>query len=294
MLKKLLKKIYFRFIFKSKRISGEKEWQYNYRKDVLKYYNKGHNKELTIEEKNVINYLKKNIIHYFPYKFQYNYNPDEIEVLYDLEKDLRYVLHEKKKLYFKRCWNEERIKKAYNFLLIEQDKDSPHLYLKDTFTVNYNDTVMDVGSAEGKFALSIIEKVKKMYLFESDGEWIEPLFATFQPWENKVEIVNKFVSNSMNENSIKLDNFFKENVTFIKADVEGAEIEMLKGAKTILINDKPKIVVCTYHNKDDANQIESLLRDYSYNVTSSRGFMIFLDDMRPPYLRKGLIRAEKL
>lgn len=46
--------------------------------------------------------------------------------------------------------------------------------------------IADIGSAEGNFSLSNIENVKKVYLFESDKEWIEALEATFRPWRDKV------------------------------------------------------------------------------------------------------------
>ena len=55
-------------------------------------------------------------------------------------------------------------------------------------------TLLDVGAAEGFFALSVIEHVKEIILFECDVEWIKALEATFKPWKDKVFIINKYVS----------------------------------------------------------------------------------------------------
>ena len=113
-----------------------------------------------------------------------------------------------------------------------------------------NDIVADIGSAEGNFSLSIIDKVKKIYLFESDPEIIQALRVTFEPWKEKVIIVNKYVSDETDDNFITLDSFFadKEAPTFLKIDVEGAEYAVLQGAKNILSTTKQmKIAIAAYH-----------------------------------------------
>jgi FkbM family methyltransferase len=46
-----------------------------------------------------------------------------------------------------------------------------------------------------------------------------------------------------------LDDYFKEQrISFIKADIESYELNMLHGAKSIIKRDKPLLAICIYHN----------------------------------------------
>ena len=59
-----------------------------------------------------------------------------------------------------------------------------------------------------------------------------------------------------------------EKVTFIKMDIEGAELETLKGARRIITEQKPKLAVCVYHKPEDIFTIPEYLRtlnpDYKF------------------------------
>jgi FkbM family methyltransferase len=57
-----------------------------------------------------------------------------------------------------------------------------------------------------------------------------------------------------------------EKVTFIKMDIEGAELNALKGAKEIITTHKPKLAICVYHQITDLWEIplyiKSLVPEY--------------------------------
>jgi FkbM family methyltransferase len=66
-----------------------------------------------------------------------------------------------------------------------------------------------------------------------------------------------------------LDAFLKgRNITFIKADVEGMEMALLKGAQSTIRRDKPKIAICVYHYPTDipeiSNYLAALVPDYQF------------------------------
>lgn len=252
------------------------------------------------EQKEVFEYLERNELNIFPYSFPEKYKPTDIIIEKDTEKGLLFTIWEGKKLYYK---NGHQVKKAqvyFNSLLLEQDVLSPHRYLTDEFDVSHNDIIVDVGAAEGNFSLSVIEKAKFVYLFEVEKDWIKALEATFEPWKEKVEIVQKYVSDQDTAQTIKLDTFFGANqeVNFIKADVEGAEAQVINGATELIKSQADlKIAVCTYHRQQDAEDLSKLLKRKGFDFSFSDKYMIFhygkTNVVKPPYLRKAVLRATK-
>ena len=297
MIKEFFRKIILPIIW-----SKLSELKLRYRKCKIISYLSCKKNGMTAEKQEVLGYLKHNHLSVFPYEYTKKYDKKRI-CLYSSDivgvGKMRYVLQEGKRLYFKRNWSEEQIQAYYNGLLIEQDAMSPHRYETSTFHVCEGDVVVDAGVAEGNFALSVVEKVKKIYLFEVDETWIEALTATFAPWKEKVVIVNKYISDSDEENCVTLDTFFgNEKIDFIKADIEGAERQLLAGAKAILSRQTPiKMALCTYHKHDDAVVLNQMLVEKGFSTEFSRGYMIFYyemyDKLKPPYLRRGLIRGGK-
>ncbi len=64
----------------------------------------------------------------------------------------------------------------------------------------------------------------------------------------------------------------RDKITFIKMDVEGAELESLKGAETIIKRDRPKLAICIYHKPEDMITlpafIKSLVPEYRFYLRS--------------------------
>jgi hypothetical protein len=58
-----------------------------------------------------------------------------------------------------------------------------------------------------------------------------------------------------------------ECVDFIKADIEGFEREMLKGATNVLKKFAPKLAICTYHLHDDPEVLEKIIKEANPDYT---------------------------
>lgn len=64
-------------------------------------------------------------------------------------------------------------------------------------------------------------------------------------------------SGTQNGEVVALDDYFAdcEPVTFIKMDIEGAEMKALRGADRIISKNFPKLAICIYHNPEDLWEI---------------------------------------
>lgn len=58
---------------------------------------------------------------------------------------------------------------------------------------------------------------------------------------------------------VSLDDVIKEEVTYIKMDIEGMELNALKGASNIISRQKPKLAISIYHRTEDIVEIPRLV-----------------------------------
>lgn len=267
-------------------------------KNVAKKYNAVSENSLPDDILKALQFLKTNKLQIVPYEFTKKYVKLNTTVYLDEKNGLRYTIYENKRLYFRRSWTEKKIRDYYNYLLMEQDIESPHRYLSAEFNVKENGIIVDAGAAEGIFALSVIEKAGKVYLFEPDSEWVEALQATFEPWKSKTEIIPAYISDHDDSQSCSLDHFFSDKPypDFIKIDVEGAELEVLKGFESYLSTKEAiQIAVCTYHKQGDEQRLKEYLETRNFNISYSNGFVLFYYDkgIQDPYFRRCIIRATR-
>lgn len=265
------------------------------------YTRKAYNNE---EISEIVNYIEESGITDYARQFYYSfcdeYNDVINDIFFDEDNGLFYACGKEtknKRLYFAKSINTKQ--KAYEFyrqMCVEQNCNSPHCYLSSSFRLNQDNILLDIGAADGNFSLSVVDDVKKIYLFECSGEWIEALTLTFAPYKDKIEIVEKYVSNCDKENYISLDNFFRDKEDrnlAIKMDIEGAEIKALKGAKGLFNTGRiKKMAICAYHRQNDEKNILRFLSDYNYNVEYAHGYIMKMADFfsRKPFYRRGVLR----
>lgn len=107
-----------------------------------------------------------------------------------------------------------------------------------------------------------IQKKYSGYSFQlyNLGLWSESATLYFDEGKGaSSQITQKETATSIKTDS--LDNCVSEKVTFIKMDIEGAELEALKGSKEIIKKYRPKLAICIYHKKEDLIEIPQFIKD---------------------------------
>lgn len=62
----------------------------------------------------------------------------------------------------------------------------------------------------------------------------------------------------------------KEKITFVKMDIEGAELQALEGMENMIKQDIPKHAICLYHRPQDMWEIPL----YLYQIMPNYQFLI--------------------
>ena len=168
------------------------------------------------------------------------------------------------------------------------------------YLINYypkeGDVIIDGGAYVGLFAIycsSLVGKKGKIYAFEPDKESYDKLLKNLRLngidnvislrvglWSKKGKL--KFYLNgegtsplikSTNREEIldvdTLDNLNLKKVDLIKADIEGSEIEALKGMKKTLRKCSPKLAIASYHILEGGmafKKVEQFLKKLGYKT----------------------------
>jgi hypothetical protein len=267
------------------------------RKKVLSHFKNVDHESLSPEINEALKYLKWHKYSPFPYKWTQKYDNLMPEVFRDEENQCFYTIYEGKKMYFPKHFTENYVIWAVRTIYKEQDPDSPHLYHNSDFQIDPGSIVIDAGVAEGNFALSAVEKAKKLYLVECEKEWMDALRLTFAPWKEKVVFVEKYMSDIQSDTTISIDSLINPEPGesyFIKLDIEGYEKKALSGMKKLVVSgNKIKMNVCTYHHQNDFKEIAEILNSYQFTWKSTDGYVLFFHEDEEPSFRKVLIRAKK-
>lgn len=181
------------------------------------------------------------------------------------------------------------------------ERDNPHTYLMpqdDGIDIQQDEIICDIGAAEGYFGIKYINRASAVYFFETDLYWVNELKKSLK-YNHKAEIIRGFVGDK--ENQIKLDDFFKDRQkpTLIKIDVEGADLAVLRGMYGLICNDEPLVLlIAAYHRQEDYDRICEFLNPTGqpkrFEISHSRGFYWDMPDAKPPYFRRGILRAKKI
>jgi FkbM family methyltransferase len=167
------------------------------------------------------------------------------------------------------------------YLVVEEQAYwwNPHNYEIPQASVRADDRVLDCGAAEGLFGLHVVDRCARLVLVEPLGLFERCLERTFAGFD-RVTIVRAALSDSCGTARLEENGISSRIVegapgtpvdlttvdalcarlgftpTFVKADLEGSEPAMVRGARELLARHKPRLALTTY---DDPSVIRELV-----------------------------------
>lgn len=161
---------------------------------------------------------------------------------------------------------------------------NPEQYF-DVFEPREDEVYVDVGVFDGvsiqRFMNWTNNKYCKIYGFEPLKSAYEVLKEKSRDWK-QVEIINAGLWNENSNQSfsegnsgsaingngtttietVKLDNYIDEiPITYLKMDIEGAELNALYGSIEIIKKYKPRLAICIYHKTEDILEIPTFIKE---------------------------------
>lgn len=196
---------------------------------------------------------------------------------------------------------------ALNFLLklgVPEDKircaflldDTNQYFDKEIIQFDSDEIFIDGGCFNFATSARLLElnpKVKKIYAYEPDQKNLcmikdavkksgfhNVIIAPFAWWSENTELIfessgrggAKVAPIGTRVTAVAIDSVVPpdEEITFIKLDVEGAELEVLKGAEATIRRCRPKLAVAIYHKQKDyfeiAEYIKAIVPEYRAHI----------------------------
>lgn len=178
-----------------------------------------------------------------------------------------------------------RLFPAQSFLKAAYDGEHPQYFDKNIVKCGKDEVFVDCGGFTGDTAEEFIRQFgqyKQIYVYEPSPSNIQTCRDNLAGYRNitvrqcgvgeKTEILSMqgsgasstFMGEEKSPDSqgiriVSLDEDIQETITFLKMDIEGAEISALLGAKRHIRDDFPKLAVCTYHIVSDMWEIPRLI-----------------------------------
>ena len=157
-----------------------------------------------------------------------------------------------------------------------------HFYEVPETTVRPGDTVLDCGAAEGLFALRVARRAARVVAFEPQPIFVEAMRRTFEALphvqveacalgrtRSTLRVSGASLTGKVGEGGtgaevpvVRLDDWASAaggRVDYLKADLEGFELDVLEGARALIARDAPRIAITVYHPGNDWRAIRDLL-----------------------------------
>lgn len=193
---------------------------------------------------------------------------------------------------------------CYDFQTLSevQEKSYRHYFDLDIIPKCSDEVFVDLGSYVGDTVLDFISSYssncyRKIYCYEMTDTTFAKLKDNLSEYDNIIyknkavsdSVGVKFINNSsegLSANTlgdsgdleidvVSLDDDITDKITFLKMDIEGSEQAAIRGAKSHIKNDHPKMTLSVYHNNEDIwkvpRMIDGISSDYKFYLRSYGG-----------------------
>jgi len=171
-------------------------------------------------------------------------------------------------------------------------EDPGQYFAPDFMRYKKEEVLIDVGCCDLNSILQMVKYskcLKKAYAFEPDPASYkicqekrerfhlvsEVELLPFGAWSTRTELhfsaTNDGLSHMCDTGEITVpvitidemlaERGHQEKITLIKMDIEGSELEALRGAKETIRRDKPKLAICIYHKPEDMTEIPLYIKE---------------------------------
>lgn len=180
----------------------------------------------------------------------------------------------------------------YQFGQLDDIYALPQYFQKDIVPNKADEIYVDCGAYTGDDIPGFINytegNFKRYYAFELNAEsyrqLVDSVSEQWKKYTDRFILVNKGVSDrteaihysengegscmssegSTEGEAIALDDYFGDQgeATFIKMDIEGAEMQALRGADKLISQNLPKLAICLYHKTEDIWEIPLYIKQH--------------------------------
>jgi hypothetical protein len=154
---------------------------------------------------------------------------------------------------------------------------------------NSTSVFVDIGASDGYYGLIYykLNKNGEQFLCDANASFVKEQQSNFSLNGfslDKVHLVSKFVSDNTDETRVALDELLSNTTgnIFLKIDVDGGELHVLKGVEKVLKNNNCKVIVETHSKQLEEDCIAYLQQlGYSTTIIPNAWYRVFVPELRP-------------
>lgn len=161
---------------------------------------------------------------------------------------------------------------------------------------------IDIGAGEGEYVIYFLARTtaKKIFAFEpywiSQSRLISNLTLNGLADNSRLDISAKFVGSSSGESTCTLDSLSPRilSPTLIKIDVDGGEVDILRGASSLIDRSDIRWMVETHSQQLEEECVRIFnMAGYVTTIVDNAWYRLFIPELRPSPQNRWLVAVRK-